>query len=41
MTGSNELRKAVEHKDPAETLLKIYEEKQKSFRDGARAFYLY
>ncbi len=41
VTGSNELKKTIDHKDTAETLLKVYEEKQKSFRDGAHAFYLY
>ncbi len=41
MTGSNELKNALQRKETPETLLKLYEEKQKVFHDGARAFYLY
>lgn len=41
VTGSQELKNAIDQKEEPDALLKRYEEKRKLFFDGARAFYLY
>jgi uncharacterized protein YbbC (DUF1343 family) len=41
VTGSNELKKAMDAKENASTLLERYEQKRALFLENARAFYLY